>query len=321
MHSKAWVVAGLLAAGTAWAGEPLLGPGVGNPDVLLSEGSKLYNRKQYAKAAENFLRATRANPAAVATYLQLARAWMQGKQLRNACYAYRVFLKASPETADRKKAEAESDTCERQLKVAKKEPADMTQKYVETRAAFYEALDKGVILGAGGAAEHLRTLVQDGFMGPELGELGTKLGNQAVLQADEIHRRALAAEKVSLEKLRMARPLYHVAAEVGASPADASSSFLDGLSYLQEREYKKAEALFTEAARGDKLNNEYVFYRALSIFQGGDRERALKVLEERLKDDPRTAVLRVAQAMASSPEGGAQEFEKLMFLRRNPADK
>ena len=54
------LLAALLLSAPAF-GQALVGPGVGNADSLVSEGSKLYNRKQYAKAAENFTRASRAN--------------------------------------------------------------------------------------------------------------------------------------------------------------------------------------------------------------------------------------------------------------------
>jgi hypothetical protein len=42
--------------------EVLVGPGVGNADALISEGSRLYNKKQYAKAAEQYLKASRVAP-------------------------------------------------------------------------------------------------------------------------------------------------------------------------------------------------------------------------------------------------------------------
>lgn len=312
-----------LLALPALAGGPLVGAGVGNADTLASEASKLFNQKQYGKAAELFLTATRVNPANLTNYLQLARAHMLARQLQRACYSYRVFLKASPETPERKKASAESDQCERQLRSARGEPIDLTPKYVETRAAFFAALDRHETLGPAGAFQAFQTLVQDGFLGPELSDMGAKLGAAAAAEADAIHQQVLRLEPISPELLRSARPLYQVASDVGASPPDAKArmAFLDGLAALAERDFVKAEALFAEAAGGDPANKEYTFYRALTLFQAGERFGALKVMESELKDDPRTAVLRAVVAVGHSPENGAAELEKLLFGSRFPKDQ
>ncbi len=314
----------VLAATTSFAaGTPLVGAGVGNADSLVSEGTKLYNQKKYARAGELFLQANRASPSTLPTYLQLARSVLAAKQISRACYVYRVYLKAAPESPDRKKAQAESEQCERQARTAKGQPPDLSQKYVETRAAFYAALDQNAVVGPGSAYEQLSTLVKDGYLSPDLGDMAAKLGAAALSKADEIHKAALANEKMSLERLRSARPLYQVAADVGATPADqkARTAFLDGLAALQEKDFKKAEALFTEASRADSANTEYVFYQGLSLVQGGDRAGALKVLDTRLKEDPRTRVLRAAHALGNSPEDGAAELERLLFSTRYPPEK
>ena len=313
----------LLSAPCLAANTSLVGPGVGNADSLVSEGTKLYNQKKYPKAAEVFLTANRASPTTLPTYLQLARSLLAAKQVQRACYVYRVYLKAAPDSPDRKKAQAESDQCERQVKTVKNQPPDLSQKYVETRAAFYAALDQGLVVGSGGANEQLTTLVTDGYLSPDLGDMAAKLGAAALAKADEIHKAALANEKMSLERLRAARPLYQVASDVGASPPDqkARTAFLDGLASLQERDFKKAEQLFTEAARADPKNSEYVFYQGLALIQAGDRAGALKVLETQLKDDPRTRVLRAALALGNSPDDGAAELERLLFTTRYPPEK
>ena len=64
-----------------------------------------------------------------------------------------------------------------------------------------------------------------------------------------------------------------------------------------------------------------MFFKALSMVQGGERVAALKVLEAELKDDPRTAVLRAALALGDSPVSGATELEKLLFTTRYPPEK
>ena len=318
MASKSLVTIALLAAGAVWA-EPLVGAGVGNADTLISEGSKLFNQKKYKQAAESFFKATRANPATLQTYLQLARADMLAKEVQQACYAYRVYLKATPETPERKKAAAESDQCERQLKGIKN-ASDLVQKYVETKASFFAALEAGNIKGA---AESLHTLVKDGFMGPELGDMAQKLGTAAVASADAIHKRAVANEALSSEVLRSARPLYQTATDVGTSPADTAArmAYLDGLGALSDKEYKKAEQLFTEAAKGDPSNKEYVFSRGAALYQAGDAQGAMKLLDGELKDDPRTAVLRSSMALGHAADNGASELEKLLFTTRFTPEK
>jgi tetratricopeptide (TPR) repeat protein len=311
-----------LVASAAFA-DPLVGAGVGNADTFVSEGSKLFNKKQYAKAAEQFLKATRANPALPQTYVQLARAQLLAKELQRACYAYRVYLKSVPDSPDRKKAAAESDQCERQVKGLKKPPDDPTKGFVDQRAAFFTALDAKLLLGPGSAFDTLKALVRDGFLGPELGEMAQKLGGAATAEAESVHKRALSGEKLPTDALRSARPLYQVAQDAGASAADAKGkmAFLDGLAELSEKAWKKAEAHFTEAAKLDPENKEYVFFKGLALVQAGERTAALKVLEADLKDDPRTAVLRAALALGDSPVSGAAELEKLLFTTRYPPEK
>lgn len=313
----------LLVASTAFAEGALVGSGVGNADTFVSEGTKLFNKKQYAKAADQFLKATRANPSITNTYVQLARAQLLAKDLQRACYAYRVYLKSVPDTPDRKKAAAESDQCERQLKGAKKLPEDPTKGFVDQRAAFFTALDAQQLLGPGSASETLRTLVKDGFLGPELGEMANKLGVAATVEAESVHKKALAGEKLTPEVLRSARPLYQVAQEVGTASADARGrmAFLDGLAELNEKSWKNAEKHFAEAAKSDPANKEYAFFKALALVQAGERPAALRVLEADLKDDPRTAVLRAALALGDSPLAGANELEKLLFTNRYPPEK
>jgi tetratricopeptide (TPR) repeat protein len=314
--------AALLFAAPAFA-EVLVGSGVGNADTLVSEGTKLYNQKQYAKAIDNFTKATRANPTLLPPYLQLARSLLAAKQTQRACYLYRMYLKAAPETADRKKAQAESEQCERQLKTAKNQPPDLSQKYVETKAAFFAALDKGALLDKDGALDSLRSLVKDGFMGPELADMAGKLGAAASSAAEDIHKRAMAYEKLPPEVLKTERPLYQAASDVGTAVPDAaaSSAFCDGLAALQAKDAKKAETLFGEAAKAKPENHEYTFYRAVALVQGGDKKAALRVLETDLKDDPRTEVLRTSLALGDSPEAGANELERLLFSRRYPVEK
>jgi tetratricopeptide (TPR) repeat protein len=318
-HKWLWLA---VVAGIAQA-EPLVGSAVGNADTLISEASKMFNQKKYPKAMELFFKATRANPGNLGTYAQLARASMLAKQLPKACYAYRVFLKASPDTPERKKVEAESDQCERQLKAMKAPPADPGPKYVEARAAFFAALDKGEILGPTGANHQLEQLVRDGFLGPDLGEMAQKLGAAAVSQADVVHTKALAYERLTSEQLKSARPLYQVATDVSTSPTDAHArvAFLDGLAELNAKEPKKAEASFAEASRGDPKNREYHYYRAVALVHAGDRPAALKVMESELRDDPRTATLRTALAVGQGADQGAADVEKLLFGTRFPAEK
>ena len=94
-------------------------------EVNASTQGTRYNPKrvgQYAKAVDSFTKETRANPALLPPYLQLARSHLAVKQAMRACYVYRMYLKAAPDNVDRKKAQAESDQCERQLKTAKNQP-------------------------------------------------------------------------------------------------------------------------------------------------------------------------------------------------------
>jgi tetratricopeptide (TPR) repeat protein len=303
--------------------EPLVGSTVGNADTIVSEASRLYNKKQFAKSAELYLKATRVNPSTLNTYLQLGRASVLAGQLQRGCYAYRVYLKASPDSPDRKKAAAEAEQCELKLKNAPKQPPDPSPVFVERRATFFAQLDKGAVLGPQSASEELRLLVKEGFLGPELFDMAQKLGQVAVAEAEGVHKRALANERVTSDSLRSARPLFQVATDCGVSAPNASAvtAFLDGLAEFSEKSYKKAAQLFADAAKADPSNKEYAFYRGLTLYQSGDRLAALKALETDLKDDPRTAVLRTSVALGNSPEVGAAEVERLLFSTRFPPEK
>ncbi len=308
-----------LLMATAAGAEPLLGSGVGNADTFASEATKLFNRRQYAKAAEHFLKATRANPTNTGLYVQLARAHMMARETWRACYAYRVYLKSVPDSPDRKKAAAESDQCDRLAATISKEQNAVLQKYVDMRAAFFASLDRNEIMGQDGAAQSLETLVKDGFLGPELFDMAQKLATAATAEAERIHKQAMSSQPLTSEQLRQARPLYQVAQDVGLASADARGrmAYLDGLAELQEKNYRKAEQLFSEAAKSDPGNKEYSFSKGLALFLGGERQQALKVLETEIRDDPRTRVLRAAMAINQSPEAGASELEKLLFTTRN----
>jgi tetratricopeptide (TPR) repeat protein len=316
-----FLLAALVSVSLSAAPVALVGSGVGNADTFMSEGTKLYNQKKFGPASESFLSASRANPALLNAYLQLARSYTANKEVMRSCYAYRVYLKASPETPDRKKAQAESEQCERALKSAKGQPPDPTQRFVEVRAAFYAALDKKELLGKDGAEAQLQALVKEGFLGPELGEMAAKLGVAALGLAEEIHKAAMANEHVPTERLRAARPLYQVAGEVSVNLPDPSMMFIDGLAALQDKDYITAEKLFSEAAHDDATNKDYVFYRAVALVQGGQRHKALEVMEANLKDDPRTQVLRLAMALGQGNDSGAAELERLLFTTRYPPEK
>lgn len=308
----------LLVVSTAWA-EPLLGAGVGNADTFASEATKLFNRRQYGKAAEHFLKATRANPMNTGIYLQLARAHMMAKDTWRACYAYRVYLKSVPDSPDRRKAAAEAEQCDRLAATITKEQNATLQKYVDIRAAFFASLDKNELMGTDGAAASLETLVKSGFLGPELFDMAQKLAAATTAEAERIHKQALSGQPLTSEQLREARPLYQVAQDVGLASADAKGrmAYLDGLAELQEKNFRKAEHHFSDAAKSDPSNKEYSFSKGLALFLGGERQQALKVLETELRDDPRTRVLRAAMAINQSPEAGAIELEKLLFTTRN----
>src|SRR5258707_12849319 len=110
--NQRWLMVAAVVFSGAAVAEPLVGPSVGNADVLISEGNRLYSTKKYAKAASKFLAATRANPSATQPYLVLARSYMGAKQVPAACNAFRAYLTAAPDAADRAKAQRELPNCE-----------------------------------------------------------------------------------------------------------------------------------------------------------------------------------------------------------------
>lgn len=323
MRSELFAAMLLLSSSLAMA-EPLVGPGVGNADALIAEGNRLYNAKQHQPASDSFLKATRANPAAIAAYLGYARARFALKDLQRACYGYKAWLKAAPDTAtDRPKVQSELELCERQKNAQKKKPPDTTAEYVEKKAQFFSALEQKKFAGAGSAHAALTDLVSSGYLGADLADLAQKLNAEAIGQAENLYKRALAKEQVPAEELRSARGLYAVAAEVGPASALAQphSSFCEAMAELHGGDPKKAEALLTEAIKAEPSITEYKFLRATALMKAGDNGAALKAMEADLPGDPRTHALRVALAVSDSPSAGAAELEKLLFEKRFQSGK
>ncbi|MCE9672692.1 hypothetical protein LY474_33275 [Myxococcus stipitatus] len=314
----------VLVGGAAWA-QPLVGPSVGNADALVAEGTKLYNKRRYADAARLLLQATRANPTLMPAYLALARARMGAKETAGACAAYKAWLRSAPDIQDRRKAQGESELCERQLKAARKKkrnkvPPDLTARHVESKAAFFEALEARRLRGPDSAGEALRALVAEGYLGADLGEMGQRLSAQCRASAEELHQRALAGEALTGEQLREARGLLELARDTGEPPAraDAQAPFLEGLAALQDGAPDRAQQLFARAATAAPERSEYKVWRATALQRAGDAKGALAMMEAELPDDPRTALLRVAVAQGTSPEAGARELERLLFQRYPP---
>lgn len=316
------IVALLLVVSAAASAAPLVGPAVGNADVLISEGNRQYNAKQYPQASEAFLKATRANPSAIAAYLGYARSELARKELQRACYGYKAWLKAAPDTAtDRPKVQSELELCERQKAAQKNAPPDTTAEYVDRKADFFAALEKKALLGDGSASNALEQLVSGGYLGADLSDMAQKLNAEAIAQAEDIYKRALAKEKLTADELHKARSLYALAADVGAPAplAQSHAAFADATAELQGGDPRKAEALFAEAIKAEPGVTEYKYLRAMALHRAGDSQAALKALEQDLPEDPRTQVLRVALAVGHSPSEGAAELSKLLFQKRAAA--
>jgi thioredoxin-like negative regulator of GroEL len=311
----------LVVCGAAFA-EPLVGPAVGDANALVAEGTRLYNKRRYADASELFLKATRANPSLLPAYLGLARSRMGAKDLAAACTAYRAYVRGAPDVQDRSKAQRELQLCERQLKAAsrkKRAPPvqDLTGRHVELKAAYFSALEDGRLVGPDSAGEMLRTLVTEGYLGADLGEMGLRLNAACRATTDSLHRGALAGEALPAERLGQVRELFALAADTGepVAQAAAQTAFLEGMGALQAGDSGKAERLFAQAAQAAPGRAEYRLWRAKALQRGGDLRGALAVMEAELPDDSRTDVLRAAVAAQGSPEAGARELERILFQR------
>ncbi len=299
------------------AAEPLVGPAVGNADLLVADGARLFNEKKYEEAKASFLKASRVNPAQLPTYLSLARSYFALQDLERACLTYRVYVKNAPETPDREKAQGELELCDRQLAAAGVTPK-LSQSFVSQKATFFDALDKGLYSGPASAGEFLQTLVASGYAAPDLGDMAGKLARAAELAAEKWHQKALSHQQVPAQDLRSGAALYQLALDCGATAGKqaARAAFLEGLALLLEGKANQAEQKFEEGAAKDATDTEIRFYRALSKFQAGDKAGALKALETDLPSDPRTAVLRVALAMDGAPSGAAAELERFLYSRK-----
>lgn len=316
----AWRVArlamllGVLAPFAARA-EPLVGAGVGNADLLVAEGMRLYNEKAYAQARGSFLKAARAAPSALPTYLSLARALAALEETELACQAYRAYVRNAPASPDRGKAESELSLCERRL-AAQPQGGDLGRRYVNLKAAFFEALDKGELVGG---SDHLRELLSAGYAAPDMGEMAAKLGRAAMKQADSVFELSLSRrERASPAELREASGLYQLALDCGVEQQTQASriAFLEGMALLIEGSFGEAEKQFAIAATSDPANLEAVFHRGLARYLSGDKAGALGALRSGLRDDPRTAVLGLAVALELGPASAAAELERFLFERR-----
>lgn len=316
--SRSWVLMLVLWAGVA-AAQPLVGPSAGNADLLMAEGSRLYNTRQYEEAAESFLKATRVRPEALGAYLALARARFGANQLVESYLAYRAYVKAAPGSPERTKAERELELCERKLKSSRKMTAAeiRVSGHVEKKAAFFSALEKQRLVGEGSASEVLRALVDEGYLGPDLGEMAGRLYTTVGERLGVLHRRALAGQAPKPEEAASVRALYALAGEVGTPLAEESSRapFLEGVAALAAGDYARAQELLAEAAQAEPGRVEYRQLRAEALYRAGDVAGALEEMETYFPNEPRTAFLRVEAALGRSAREGAQELETLLFQR------
>lgn len=328
--------------------EALVGAGVGNADALQAEGNRLYNRRQYDQAAETFLKASRAAPDQLPTYLSLARSRLKAKRIAAACYAYRTYVRHAPAGDERSKAQNELELCERQLRAGKLVAEEAARQFVETKAAFFAALEAKQLVGGGSASESLEQLVVEGYLGPDLADMAKQLAGAALTAAEELHGRALRREQLDEHALLAGKAFYATAADFGQAPAElaARGAFLQGLAEmhaaarLPDREtdvsfasvrrvengvgagsgtWQAAIDSFSAAAAAAPTVTEYRYFRALAMWRSGDRPGALAALQRDLPDDPRTAVLAAILAAGDEPEAGAFAVERLLFSNRFPA--
>ncbi|MBS2032326.1 MAG: hypothetical protein JST54_30785 [Deltaproteobacteria bacterium] len=307
----------LFVAATAHAAASptaMVGPGVGNVDLLVTQGLKDYNAGHYEQARDEFLKSLRAKPDNVPAYLSLARSYLQTKQIALSCWTYRVFLKAAPQSPDRDKAQAESENCQKQMAGLKPVPADPGIAFVDQKAAFQEAAEGGKLLGAGSASAVLEQMLKDGYAAPDLADMAAKLRTAAETAANTGYQKAVNHEDLDPVSLRNTAALFQLAQDVGATDATYAprARFTEALANLQEHKYPEAEKGFA-SAMGAGNDKDAKFYAAVSVYRSGDHKRALQQLEKELPDDPRTKLLKVDAAIAQDPQKGAQELEKLLF--------
>ncbi|HEX8441305.1 tetratricopeptide repeat protein, partial [Archangium sp.] len=253
-----------------WAGvagaQPLVGPSVGNGDLLMAEGSRLYNMRKYPDAAAAFLKATRVRPELLGAYLGLARAQLAAQRLEESYLAYRAYVKVAPESSDRTKAERELELCERKLKSARKVASveKLVAGHVEKKAAFFAVLEQRQLVGADSATEVLRALVQEGYLGPDLGDMAGRLHTAARETLESLHQRALEGEALQPQDVASVRALYAMAREVGEPLVKESSRapFLEGVAALTAGDAARARELLAEAAAAEPGRGEYRLLRA-----------------------------------------------------------
>lgn len=297
---------------------PMIGPAVGNADLLIAEGTRLYNEKSYAAARDSFLKATRAIPSTLPTYLSLARTYLALEDVELACQTYRVYVKNSPESPDRAKAQAELDGCERRLADKPPSARPLSQIYVEMKAGFYEALDKGNLEGQGSAREIFQGLLNAAYAAPDMGDMAQKLARAAEQTADKVFRAALGHQKPSPAELRGASAQYALALDCGAAAGAqlAHAAFVEGVAFLAEGQAAKAEERFEDAAKRDPSDVEARFWRGLARYSSGDKVGGLRALEADLPRDSRTGVVRVAAAFDRGSDAAAGELIQFLFARR-----
>lgn len=318
MASRVPLALAVLLLSPAAMAAPLVGASVGSADALLAEGNRLYNQKDYAAAADALLRATRANPRLMPSYLQLARSLLAARQLPQACYAYRAFLRGEPDAADRQKAEGELQLCERQLEAdqAARKEKDLGAAFAEPKARFFSALDKGEL---GSAFEALAQLVGGGYLGADLADLAAKLGAAASASAEKAYRAALQGELKDASAVKAGLRALEIATDAGAPPParEAKAAFLTGMSALLEGRPQEAEEAFSRAGKGDGAGPSPVLWRARALAQV-DRRKAVQLLSAELPGDPRTGAAAVAASLPEAPGQAAAELEKLLFDQRFP---
>jgi len=293
---------------------PMVGPGVGSVDLLVTQGLQAYNAGHYEAARDAFLKSLRAKPDNGPLYLSLARSYLQTHQVAMACWTYRVFLKANPTSTDREKAQAELGNCALQMKALTPVPADPGLAFVNQRAAFQEAAEAGKLLGPGSASAVLEQMIALGYAAPDLKDMAAKLQAAAQTKAEGDHQRAVARTLTDPAQLREGAQLFRLAIDVGATDGTFAprAKFLDALADLQAHDWASAEKGFLSAmGTGDDALSH--FYAGVAAYRAGHHQRALEMLQKALPNDPRTQLLQVDAAIARDPAQGSKALEKLLF--------
>lgn len=247
-----------------------------------------YNAGRYNDAARRFLTVAQRWPREATPYLALARSRVYAGDAPGAVHAYEIYLRLSPQSADRSKIEAEVTLARSKARGQAGRPHTKTRALLQTAEIRAKS---GVFFGSEGAWAAVDMALEAELIGPELAD--TRDAIQAALLSsttDAIDRWWRPAALLSDDTLTgLTKAWAEVASRKALNPIEAKqSAALAALAALRGNDYREAARILAPIAPGDPGLR---YAQALALLKSGREAEAESILSALVEEDPAPRLL------------------------------